>query len=65
MEIGAEAIRFMEYWHDMEHGIKNSLNFYKNSWGVAKGTAFNWIKEFKRESELFLAHWQIKNPSTI
>ena len=52
---------FMEYWHDMEHGMHNSESFYAKSWDVARSTAHDWLKEYTIEIELFLSHWSIKN----
>jgi len=56
-----KARAFMEYWDDMEHAEHNSYGFYAKSWEVSKSTSFEWIKEFDKEIDLFLCHWQLKN----
>ena len=55
------AAAFMEYYDDMEHGDHNSESFYAKSWGCSRSTAHAWIKEFKKEIDLFLDFWALKN----
>lgn len=52
---------FMEYYNDMEHGEKNAIRFYANSWEVSSSTAKEWIDEFNYEIELFFSHWELRN----
>jgi hypothetical protein len=56
-----KARAFMEYWDDMEHGDHNSEGFYAESWEVSRSTSHGWIKEFRKEIDLFLDHWYLKN----
>lgn len=47
------AMAFMSYWHDMEMGDHHSVGFYASAWNVSKSTAWDWIREFKHECDLF------------
>lgn len=56
-----KAMAFMSYWNDMEHQETNAISFYQASWRVSRGTAWNWVQEFNKEIDLFLAHWSLRN----
>jgi len=55
------AMAFMSYWNDLEFGEHQSVSFYATSWSCSKSTAWEWIEEFKKEVDKFLAHWELKN----
>lgn len=57
-----KAMAFTDYVDDIERGdFGNSLRFYANAWNVGKTTAARWIDDFKKEIDLFLAHWEVVN----
>lgn len=44
---------FLEWWTDYNDGTRKSESFYARSWGKARSTSHEWIKEFKiYEAEL-------------
>lgn len=55
------AMAFMSYWHDMEMGDHHSVGFYAKAWDVSKSTAWDWIREFKKECDLFDDGRTLKN----
>jgi len=56
-----KAMAFADYIDDIERGDFNSIRFYANAWNVGKSTAERWIKNFKDEIDLAVAHWELKN----
>ena len=56
-----KAMAFQDYVDDMERGDHHSIRFYAKAWSIGKSTADRWIDDFKKEIDLFLAHWDIKN----
>ena len=56
-----KAMAFTDYVDDAERGDHNSVRFYAKAWNIGVATSHRWIEDFKKEIDLFIAHWELRN----